>query len=99
LPKHYVLRQLRDTYCADAVISPCSTHEMSTMDALIQMVANEIGVTILPKPYLDAIQTNSCKIVKLTHPTPKREIGFIFRKDKFMCTATKSFIDKVTQTS
>lgn len=99
LPQHYVLRQLIDTYCADAGIMLCPTLEMSTMDALIQMVANEIGVTILPKPYLDAIQTNSCEIVKLTHPTPKREIGFIFRKDKFMCTATKSFIDKVTQTS
>lgn|SRR5699024_5053864 len=99
LPQNYVLRQLIDTYCTESGITLTPNLEMSTMDSLVQMVSKEVGVTILPQPYLDSLQTKQFKTVKLTNPTLKREIGFIFRKDKFMCTATKSFIEKITSTS
>jgi len=99
LPQDYFLRTLIDTYGKEAGITIQPTLEMSTMDSLIQMVIEGVGATILPVPYLDALQTNQLVKVKLRHPSPKRDIGFIYRKDKFMCTATKSFIAQITETS
>ena len=99
LPQDYFLRTLIDTYSKEAGITIRPTLEMSTIDSLIQMVLEGVGATILPVPYLDSLQMNQLVKVKLRHPSPKREIGFIFRKDKFMCTATKSFISQITETS
>src|SRR5699024_7757350 len=72
------------------------TLEMTTMESLIQMVSEGVGVTILPSPYLDSLKNNQIVKVNLANPTPQREIGFIYRKEKFMCQATKTFISQVT---
>ena len=98
LPKNYFLRQLIDSYCSEIGIALKPTLEMTTMESLTQMVSEGIGMTILPAPYLDYKNNNYIGNVKLINPTPKREIGLIYRKNKFMCTATKAFIDLVTET-
>lgn len=99
LPKNYFLRQLVDTYYQEMGITLKPTLEMSTLESLIQMVSEGIGVTILPKLYLDFLKNNQIVKVKLVHPTPKRQIGLIYRKNKFMCVATKTFIFQVTKAS
>ncbi|WP_085992237.1 LysR family transcriptional regulator [Oceanobacillus senegalensis] len=99
LPENYFLRQLVDTYCTEIGITLEPSLEMTTLESLIHMVSEGIGVTILPAPYLDNLKNNQIVNVKLMNPTPKRKIGFVFRKDKFMCTATRAFIDQVTETS
>ncbi|HLR70200.1 MAG TPA: LysR substrate-binding domain-containing protein [Pseudogracilibacillus sp.] len=99
LPENFFLRQLIDTYFAKLGIMLEPTLEMTTLDSLIQMVVEEIGVTILPEPYLDSLDNNKIVKVKLVHPTPKRQIGFVYRKNKFMCTATSTFIEQITEMS
>src|SRR5699024_1542185 len=99
LPENFFLRQLIDTYYAKLGIMLEPTLEMTTLDSLIQMVVEEIGVTILPEPYLDSLDNNKIVKVKLVHPTPKRQIGFVYRKNKFMCTATSTFIEQITEMS
>src|SRR5699024_10347042 len=96
LPESYFLRKLIDTYCLDIGLTLKPTLEMTTMESLTHMVAEGIGVTILPSPYLDSLKNNQIIKVNLVNPTPQREIGFIYRKEKFMCQATKSFISQVT---
>lgn len=98
-PKNYFLRQLIDTHLQEIGITSEPTLEMTTLETLTEMVAEGIGVSILPSPYLDTIKKNSIAKVKLIHPTPKRTIGFVYRKDRFMCTATRAFIEQVKQTS
>src|SRR5699024_7563932 len=75
------------------------TLEMTSLDLSIQMVSEGIGVTILPALYLDFLENPQISIVRLLNPTLERKIGYIYRKDKFMCMATKAFIDLVTETS
>lgn len=99
MPENYYLRKLVDSYVAELGITFKPTIEISTLEALIQMVGAGMGATILPAPYLDFIKNDKLVKVKLVHPTPKRKIGFIYRKDKFMCTTTKTFIKQVTEAS
>lgn len=99
LPESYFLRQLIDSYCLDIGLTLQPTLEMTTMESLTQMVTKGVGITILPSPYLDAIKNQGIVKVPLVNPTPQRDIGFIYRKEKFMCRATKSFISQVIETS
>ncbi|HLR52394.1 MAG TPA: LysR substrate-binding domain-containing protein [Candidatus Avamphibacillus sp.] len=99
LPESYFLRKLIDTYCLEIGLTLKPTLEMTTMESLIQMVSEGVGVTILPSPYLDSLKNNQIVKVNLANPTPQREIGFIYRKEKFMCQATKTFISQVTDAS
>lgn len=97
LPQNYYLRKFIDTYCTELGIRLEPILEMTTLESLIQMVSEEVGVTILPAPYVDFIRNDHIVQVRLINPTLKRKIGFIYRKEKFMCTATKTFINQVTK--
>ncbi|MBN6206825.1 LysR family transcriptional regulator [Ralstonia pickettii] len=99
MPKSYYLRQLIDTYCNEIGINPEPALELTTLESLTQMVAKGLGVTILPVPYLEHLNNQAIQTVKLAPPIPKRKIGIVYRKDKFMCTATKAFINKLTTVS
>lgn len=98
MPKNYQLRQLLDAYCSEAEITVTPTLELTTLESITQMVAKGVGMTILPLPYLEHLNHKEIKIVKLLDPTPQREIGIIYRKDKFMCTATRTFIEQALDT-
>lgn len=98
-PQNFFLRQLVDAYCAELGVTLQPALEMTTLESLIQMVSEGVGTTILPAPYLDALNRDQIKKVTLIQPTPERQIGFIFRKDKFMCAATQTFMDQIKETS
>lgn len=99
LPKQYYLRQLLEKYFSELKMIIRPTLEMTTLESLVQMVAEDVGMTILPAPYLDFLQHEKIVQVKLVDPTPLRKIGFIYRTNKYMCTATRKFIDQVMNTS
>jgi len=98
LPENYFLRQLIDTHCRELGITLKPTLEITTLESLVQMVAEGVGATILPAPYIDFLNDSRLVKVKLTHPTPQRQIGFVYRKNKFMCAATKAFINQLRET-
>lgn len=97
LAEDYFLRKMIDDYFLDLGIHLKPALEMTTLESIIQMVSEKVGITILPKPYMQYLNHEKVTQVKLINPTPKREIGIIYRKDKFMCTATKTFIDQLTK--
>src|SRR5699024_3961003 len=99
LPENYFLRQLIDQYFTDLDMSITPTLELTTMESIVQMVAEGIGVTILPKPYLDFLENDQLTTVQLIEPTPTRVVGFVFRKDKFMCTTKRTFMEQVREKS
>lgn len=98
LPENYSLRKLVDKYCMQLGITLKPTLEMTTMESLTQMVSEGIGVTILPEPYIDYLENSQVAKVKLINPTPPKNIGLIYRKDKFMCATTRTFIAQLTET-
>jgi len=99
LPQNYFLRKLIDSYYIELGITLEPTLEITPIESLIQMVSEGIGVTILPAFYIDSLKSSQLVRVKLINPTPKRKIGFVYRKNKFMCTATKTFISQVVESS
>ncbi|MGG3521337.1 LysR family transcriptional regulator [Bacillus pseudomycoides] len=95
LPKNFFLTQLIRSHCQNFNFTPKPILEISTMESLIHMVSKGIGITVLPKPYIDFIQSNSIQAIKIKNPTATIEIGIIYRKDKYMCAATRMFIEQL----
>ncbi len=50
---------------------------------------------MLPKPYIDFLQNENIQAIKIEDPTPTIDIGLIYRKDKYMCAATREFIEQL----
>jgi len=95
LPDSYYLRQLINKYCGELGFALNPTLELTTLESIIYMVSEGMGVTILPEPYLDSLRNPQVVKVKLMNPTPQREIGFIYRKNKFICATTQTFMGQI----
>lgn len=95
LPKNFFLTQLIRSHCQNFNFTPKPILEISTMESLIHMVSKGMGITVLPKPYIDFLQSNSIQAIKIINPTATIEIGIIYRKDKYMCAATRMFIEQL----
>lgn len=54
-----------------------------------------MGITVLPKPYIDFLQSEHIQAIKIENPTPTIDIGLIYRKDKYMCASTRGFIEQL----
>lgn len=97
MPGNYQLRKLIEGYALTAGITINPTLELTTLESIIQLTEKGVGASILPLPYLEHLNNQDIKIVEILDPTPQRKIGIIYRKDKFMCTATRTFIGEVTK--
>lgn len=96
LPKAFHVRTILDNYCTDMGMSLEPALEISPLDALVRLVADGVGATVLPAPYVDHLSNPKIMHVRLVDPTPQRVVGIVYRKGKFMCAATRAFIDQVT---
>ncbi|PFW52691.1 LysR family transcriptional regulator [Bacillus cereus] len=95
LPKNFFLTELITSHCHKFDFTPKPILEISTMESLIQMVSKGMGITVLPKPYIDFLQNTNIQALKIKDPTPTIDIGLIYRKDKYMCAATRAFIEQL----
>lgn len=98
LPDSYSLRQLLNQKCLELRFTPQPILEMSTMESIIHMVANGMGVTVLPKAYLDHINHPKVQIVPISNPEITSQIGVIYRKNKYLCAASRVFIEQLSAT-
>ncbi|HHB2650310.1 TPA: LysR family transcriptional regulator [Bacillus cereus] len=98
LPKNFFLTELITSHCQKFNFKPKPILEISTMESLIQMVSKGMGITVLPKPYIDFLQNKNIQAIKIENPTPTIEIGLVYRKDKYMCAATREFIKQLKLT-
>jgi DNA-binding transcriptional LysR family regulator len=95
LPESYYLRQLIDTYSRELGFTLNPALEMTTLESLIHMVSEGVGITILPEPYLDTLNNPYVVKVKLINPILQRKIGIIYRKNKFICATTQTFMGQI----
>ncbi|MGE6536291.1 LysR family transcriptional regulator [Bacillus luti] len=98
LPKNFFLTELITSHCQKFDFTPKPILEISTMESLIQMVSKGMGITVLPKPYIDFLQNTNIQALKIKDPTPTIDIGLIYRKDKYMCATTRAFIEQLKTT-
>ena len=73
--------------------------EITTMQSLIDMVRDRVGVTILPRPYLEYLNHPRIRIIPIVNANLARDIGIIYRKDKYLSAATRIFIDILKEAS
>lgn len=95
LPNTYYIRQLINKTCEEFGFTPCPVMEMTTMESIINMVNHQMGVTILSTAYLNYINHSNIKIIPIVEPKLKTKIGIVYRKNKYLCTASRVFIDKL----
>jgi LysR family cyn operon transcriptional activator len=98
-PDNFYLRQLVDEHCRRQGFIPKPVLELSTLESIIHMVSQGLGVTVLPKAYLQYLNRDSIHVVSITNPSLTREIGIVYRKDKYMCAASRTFIEQLTATT
>ncbi|SFE54842.1 LysR family transcriptional regulator [Alteribacillus iranensis] len=94
-PTHYYLRQAINESCKMLGFEPKPVLEMTTMESIINMVKQNVGVSVLPRPYLDYLKNKDIKIIPITAPAPTREIGIIYQKEKYLSLAVREFIKQL----
>ncbi|MFY0422102.1 MULTISPECIES: LysR family transcriptional regulator [Bacillus] len=98
LPQQYFIRKLIDEACKELGFFPKPIFEITTMQSLMNMVIKGVGVTILPKPYLEYLNHPNIRIIPIFKSNLSREIGVVYRKDKYLSAATHAFISALKET-
>jgi len=98
LPNTYFLRQAINEQCRSLAFTPQPVLEMTTMESIITMVGKGIGITILPKGYLDYIDNPRICTIPLKNPVLTTQIGIVYRKNKHLCAASRVFIEQLVST-
>ncbi|WP_163879827.1 LysR family transcriptional regulator [Paenibacillus favisporus] len=97
-PEKFLVRQMVDSYSAQAGVQLQPAFELSTMDSMLQMVRLGVGATILPRSYLLQGSDPSIRTVPIVEPVPQKKVGIVYRKQTFLSTAMLAFINELIQT-
>lgn len=93
-PEHQMTKVIHSCCATKGIVidNPIVT---STLSTLLSLVEQGIGGAILPRLLLDYLKRDSIAVVKLLNPTPSQDICILYRKDKFMGQAAKTFIEEL----
>lgn len=70
--------------CGEAGFSPNVTFESYQWELLFEMVADNQGICILPKPLVDKFNNTRVHQIHLKEPEFPWTLSLIYRKDKFI---------------
>ena len=98
LPNSYFLRQVINEQCRSLAFTPQPVLEMTTMESIITMVGKGVGVTVLPKGYLDYIDHPQIRTIPIQNPVLTTQIGVVYRKNKHLCAASRVFMEQLVST-
>ncbi|MNV83104.1 LysR substrate binding domain protein [compost metagenome] len=68
------------------------------MESIINMVSKGVGITILPKAYLDYIDHKLICTIPIEQPVLTTQIGIVYRKNKHLYAASRVFIEQLLET-
>lgn len=95
LPRKYIIREFIDQATEELGFIFNPMIEMMPYEHLIEIVRRNIAVTILPRSYIESFDDDRLRTISITNPNMKKEMGVIYRKDKFMPAATDKFIEEL----
>ncbi|WP_144548476.1 LysR family transcriptional regulator [Bacillus sp. X1(2014)] len=99
LPKKFLIRQFIDEICQNNGFTLRPIIELSTLDALQQMVSINKVASIMPKSYLKSFyKSKKIKQIPIVDPTPQKSVGIVYRKNAFMDKTTNTFIKHLIET-
>ncbi|MEN8075836.1 LysR family transcriptional regulator [Clostridioides difficile] len=80
-------------YCKSAGFDPNIVFESSQWDLLLEMVADNQGISILPKPIIEKCYNTRVHQLHLKKPSFPWTLTLIYRNDKFITDAMQHFLD------
>jgi LysR family transcriptional regulator, cyn operon transcriptional activator len=95
-PPGYSGRELIDLYCLRQGFRVHPIIETSTVPSIVNLVQNGVGVAALSRQLVESIDANDVRFVPFVDPIPVRDIGIIYRSDKYLSHASRAFIQKLT---
>ena len=91
LNKTFMLHHHIIEKCLESGYKPSIYFESSQWDFLLELVAQNQGITILPRPILKHVEKKSVMVLPFKEPFPW-QVGFLTQKDQHMSYAVKTFI-------
>ncbi|WP_407867993.1 LysR family transcriptional regulator [Paenibacillus sp. P36] len=91
-PPDHQCRKLIDRFCMEKGFTLQPHMVTTTLSSLLQMVQSGIGACVLPRLLLDTLPNKEIKVVSLRQPTPSQDICLIYRSDRYVGYAMRTFI-------
>jgi DNA-binding transcriptional LysR family regulator len=89
--RDFELRNLVMTACREAGFQPIIISETSQLDFIEEMVANDLGITLLPEGICREL-TNDIKTISINNPEIQWSLAMIWKKDAHLSQVDKEFI-------
>lgn len=96
-PPDHQCRKLIDQFCMKEGFRLQPQIETTTIASLINMVQQGIGVSVLPRLLLESLPDDQITIVSLVNPTPSQDICLMYRADKYLGFATRTFMQTIEE--
>ncbi|MBX4148251.1 LysR family transcriptional regulator [Paenibacillus lautus] len=91
-PGDHQCRKVIDHFCMDNGFTLQSNLVTTTLSSLLQMVQSGVGACVLPRLLLENLHNPDIKVVHLRNPTPSQDICLIYRSDRYVGYAMRTFI-------
>ncbi|MBC8099933.1 MAG: LysR family transcriptional regulator [Armatimonadetes bacterium] len=88
----FCTRRLWEASARLASAQPKVVLELNTVSGILAAVAKTGLPTVLPALTLQAADNNQLVGVALCHPTPARQVGLLWRRDGYVCAASRAFM-------
>ncbi|MCR8743919.1 LysR family transcriptional regulator [Romboutsia lituseburensis] len=82
--------------CKKSGFEPNIVMKISQWDFILEMVALNYGIAIMPKPIVQRYKMNGVSMISISNPGINWNIGFIVKKDKYMSKTLKLFVEYAT---
>lgn len=91
-PRGATGRELVEEYCRRAGFQLNTVAETGSGFATFAFVRENIGASILPLPLVLSVQDPALRCIRIADTPPIREIGIIYRSDRYLGFAAREFI-------
>jgi DNA-binding transcriptional LysR family regulator len=90
--KDFVLNDRIILTCNAAGFNPTIISESTQQSNIVEMVANKLGVALLPESVCDKLHKDVCS-VKIVNPTISWNLAVIWRKNQYLSYAAKEWLN------
>lgn len=83
--------------CIQAGFEPRVSHESSQWDFMMEMVAADNGICIIPETICERADEKYCSIIEVCEPEMEWNLAIIHRKNSYLSNAAKTWINFICQ--
>ena len=79
--------------CREAGFAPTVVFESSQWDLIYEMTIDNQGISFFPRLLLEKFQRTQARQIRLDHPSAYWTLSVAYRKDRFLTSAMKCFLN------